>query len=298
MVAQAEEIRLLIKINGPNLDRNEIIVGRNGLKAGRSNDNDLPLNHREISRQHMRITWNGEQDKYFIEDLNSSNGVWLNEVRLVSRVQHELDVGDTIRVGPYIMTVENFVYSQRPMIARPRAIEDASEQLPPVPARIAEYPPGVPRDQSTWMEWLPEVYQQSEIMGRFLLIFESMFAPISYIVDNFDLYLDTEIAPSEWLQWMASWFDILLLPDLPIEQQRRIMGQVGWLYMRRGTRAGLSRMLELYFGVAPEIIEDDIGHFTVRMHLNGDENGLGREVAERIIEAQKPAFAAYSLELS
>ncbi|MEL6149165.1 MAG: FHA domain-containing protein, partial [Chloroflexota bacterium] len=60
MVVQAEEIRLLIKISGPNPSRDEVVVGRNGLRVGRSSDNELALNHREISRQHMRITWNGE----------------------------------------------------------------------------------------------------------------------------------------------------------------------------------------------------------------------------------------------
>lgn len=298
MVVQTEEIRLLIKLQGPDLERDEIIVGRKGLKVGRSNDNDLPLNHREISRQHMRITWNGEEDAYYVEDLNSSNGVWLNEVRLVTRVQHQIDIGDTIRLGPYLMTVENFVYAQRPAVQRPRSIDDASEQLPPVPERTADYPPGVPRDQSTWMQYLPEVYQQDEYVGRFLLIFESMFAPLVWIVDNFDLYLDPEIAPSAWLRWMAGWFDLLLLEELPIDQQRRIMDQLGWLFMRRGTPAGLTRMLELYFGVTPEIIEDESCHFVVRLPLSESSTTLGRDVAERIITAQKPAFASYTLEIT
>ncbi|MEM6283492.1 MAG: FHA domain-containing protein [Chloroflexota bacterium] len=296
MVVQAEEIRLLIKISGPNPSRDEVVVGRNGLRVGRSGDNDLALNHREISRQHMRITWNGEEDKYFIEDLNSSNGVWLNEARLLPRVQHELDVGDVIRAGPFLLRVENFVYTPRPVLpARPRSIEEAGEQLPPVPHRITEYPPGVPRDASTWLKNLPEVYHYHDFLGRYLLIFESMFAPLQWIVDNFDLYLDTDIAPQEWLSWMAGWFDIILLEDLPIEQQRRIMDQVGWLYMRRGTRAGLSRMLELFFGVSADIIEDDVCHFTVTLPLSESKTNLGRDVADRIITAQKPAFASYRL---
>ena len=128
-----------------------------------------------------------------------------------------------------------------------------------------------------------------------LLIFESMFAPLVWIVDNFDMYLDTDIAPAEWLQWMSSWFDLLLLEDLPIEKQRRIMDQVGWLFLRRGTPAGLRRMLELYYGVSPEIIEDDVCHFIVRLPISESDSGLGPEVAERIINAQKPAFASFQL---
>lgn len=298
MVTQADEVRLLLKIAGPSLDRDEITVTRKGLRVGRSADNDLPLNHREISRQHMRIVWNGEEDAYYVEDLNSSNGVWLNDVRTVARVPLALDVGDEVRLGPFRLTVDSFVYAQRAPVVRPMGPSEAGEVLPPVPARSADYPPGVPRDMSTWLRYLPEVYQQHEFIGRFLLISESMFAPLEWIVDNFDLYLDIQIAPEEWLAWMASWFDLLLLPELPVGQQRRIMDQLGWLFLRRGTRAGLVRMLELYFDVTPEIIEDDVCHFTVRLPLSESKNGIGRDVAERIITAQKPAFASYRLEIT
>ncbi len=297
MVTDTQEIRLLIKLNGPGLDRDEIIVGRNGLRVGRSGDNDLTLNHREISRQHIRITWNGEEDAYYVEDLNSSNGMWLNESRVVARVQHALDVGDVIRVGPFLLTVDSFVYAPRPVVSRPRSIDDASQQLPPVPARLADYPPGVPRDKSTWLQYLPEIFQNDEFVGRYLLIFESMFAPLEWIVDNFDLYLDTQIAPEAWLKWMASWFDLLLLDDLPADRQRQLMDQLGWLFLRRGTPAGLQRLLELYFGVTPEIIEDEVCHFVVRLPLSESDTGMGRDVAERLINSQKPAFASYTLEV-
>jgi phage tail-like protein len=145
------------------------------------------------------------------------------------------------------------------------------------------------------MAYLPEIYQQDEFIGRYLLIFESLFAPLTWIVDNFDMYLSPEVAPANWLQWMAGWFDLLLLPDLPEDTQRRIMDQVGWLYLRRGTPAGLARLLELYFGVVPEIIEDEPCHFEVVLPLSESTVNMGREVAERLIESQRPAFASYTL---
>jgi len=43
-MANKEELRLVIKITGPNVDRDEIIVGRQGLRVGRSADNNLVLN--------------------------------------------------------------------------------------------------------------------------------------------------------------------------------------------------------------------------------------------------------------
>ena len=80
-----DEIKALFRISGPDLDTDEVLVGRQGLRAGRGVDNSLVLNHREISRQHMRIIWR-DDDTYLVEDLNSSNGVFFNEARIPSRV--------------------------------------------------------------------------------------------------------------------------------------------------------------------------------------------------------------------
>ena len=321
-----EEIKLLFKINGPGLDRDEIIVGRQGLRIGRSGDNSLPLNHREISRQHMRISWR-EDDKYLVEDLNSSNGVWLNETRLMPRIPAELNIGDTIRVGPFILELVEFLYEEEkqpdpylgPELPSPEDYPEDDQPEPQIlpaipphstqhtrsinghrPRRVMGYLPGIPRHKSNWMKYLPEVFDSFEFTGRYLLIFESVAAPLFWTIDNFDLYLSPEIMPEEWIQWVSSWFDILVLPELYIDKQRRILEQLGWLFLRRGTPSGLERMLELYFDVTPEIIEDGNSHFTVVLPLSDrlEDDGLGREVANRIIDSQRPAFASFTLEIT
>lgn len=312
-LASTPEIQLHLKIRGPNLDREDLTVRRQGLRAGRSSDgNTLTLDHSEISRHHMRITWH-EDDYFMVEDLNSTNGVWLNDTRLVPRVPVRVNIGDTIRLGPYLITVESVDYAQPTL--EPRQIiagEPDTEDLPLMPTpsmptppyvngrgrTIVELLPGLPRLQSTWLEYLPAIYQENDFIGRFMLLGESMVSPIIWMIDNFDLYLDPEIAPEAWLQWLASWFDLLLLPELPVERQRRIMRQIGWLFLRRGTPAGLHRLLELYFDVLPEIIEDDHCHFTVRLPLSQSETQFGRQVAERLIDSQRPAFASYTLEIT
>lgn len=311
-----EEIRLLFKISGPALDRDEVIVGRQGLRVGRSNDNSLPLNHREISRQHMRITWR-EDDKYLIEDLNSSNGVFLNGSRLMARIPAELNVGDEVRIGPFVMNLVDLIYEQipdpRPEFPIGPELPQAQPDILPMPHIQTSYTsvnghgphrhrdlylPGIPRDKSNWMQYLPEVFGDFEFVGRYLLIFESLLAPVIWTIDNFDMYLSPEVAPGEWIEWMSSWFDLLILPELPSENQRRIMEQLGWLFLRRGTPSGLERLLELYFNVAPEIIEHGNCHFTVRLALSDSPGDLGREVADRLINSQRPAFASYTLEVT
>ena len=80
-----------------------------GLDAGA--DNNLVLNHRELSRQHMRFIWR-DDDKYLIEDLNSSNGVWFNDARIPPRVPQVLTEGDIIRCGPYLFTFAQLIYPE------------------------------------------------------------------------------------------------------------------------------------------------------------------------------------------
>ena len=291
----ATEVKALFRVTGPDIEIDELLVGRQGLRVGRLAENNLALNHREISRQHMRIIWR-EDDKFLVEDLNSSNGVYLNDTRLFPRVPEVINEGDTARAGPFLFTFVRLIYPEPEVVGRPAESFDIS--LAPVAKSLNGHLPGIPYDRSNWLKYLPAIYSDDEFLGRYLLIFESILSPIIWMIDGFDLYLSPDTAPPAWLQWLASWFDILVLPDLPVERQREITRQIGWLFLRRGTPSGLHRLLELYFGVTPEIIENEPCHFIVRLPLSQGNANLGQEVADRLINSQKPAFASYTLEIT
>jgi phage tail-like protein len=157
---------------------------------------------------------------------------------------------------------------------------------------------GIPHDASRLLQYLPAVYGDDPFIGRFLLIFESLFAPLEWIVDNFDFYLDPKVAPPEWLQWFGHWADILVPGAIPVERQRAIALELGPLFLSRGTRKSLSRHLELAFGVKPIIEEPDDppATFTVTLALGKDgDTDTNRDIARRIIEAQRPVHANYEL---
>ncbi|HMP02086.1 MAG TPA: SpoIIE family protein phosphatase [Gemmatales bacterium] len=66
---------------------------------GRQADADLQLNAREVSRRHARLLREGAQ--WFLEDLGSSNGTYVNSERVAGRLRvHELD---QIQIGPFMM---------------------------------------------------------------------------------------------------------------------------------------------------------------------------------------------------
>lgn len=50
-----------------------------------------------VSRRHARIFV--QQGRFFVEDLRSANGTYLNEIRLEPGRSYELQTGDTIKLG-------------------------------------------------------------------------------------------------------------------------------------------------------------------------------------------------------
>jgi predicted component of type VI protein secretion system len=67
----------------------ELVVGRGG-------ECDLVLPERQVSREHIRIFRSG--DRYYLEDLDSKNGTWINGKQLkASTIQ--LENGDEIQIA-------------------------------------------------------------------------------------------------------------------------------------------------------------------------------------------------------
>jgi pSer/pThr/pTyr-binding forkhead associated (FHA) protein/PAS domain-containing protein len=93
---------VLYMINGPlsghsfEIDQNEIFVGR-------APDNPIQIVEQSISRRHARIF--RTSDRYFIEDLQSQNGTYLNGHPISPGFQLELKEGDFIALGNILMSV-------------------------------------------------------------------------------------------------------------------------------------------------------------------------------------------------
>src|SRR4030067_2750451 len=75
-------------------DAPEIIIGRDS-------SSDLVISTKSGSRRHARLSREGDQ--YLIEDLNSSNGTFINDQRLQEKTR--LNPGDLVRLGQ-VFTLE------------------------------------------------------------------------------------------------------------------------------------------------------------------------------------------------
>ena len=68
--------------------------------VGRSSSTQVPIKHTSISREHCAFVREGET--WFIEDLGSSNGTWLNKTKVSGRA--ELTERDIVKAGQARMT--------------------------------------------------------------------------------------------------------------------------------------------------------------------------------------------------
>jgi len=87
------------KLDGSALDRWEITD--KPLTFGRGDEADIQIKDERMSRQHFVVGPKG--DKFFVRDLNSTNGTFLNNNRIT---EQELKPHDKIRAGQTVVVFE------------------------------------------------------------------------------------------------------------------------------------------------------------------------------------------------
>ena len=197
---------------------------------------------------------------------------------------------------------------------------------------IADRAPSIPfPPQSRYLQYLPGIYadgwpdvagwpggEQRDFLNRFLMIFESVFAPVEDTVGSIEYYFDPRYCPEELLDWLAQWLDVELPQDWAPVQKRRYLRSAMEIYRWRGTKRGLAQHISVFTGVEPNIIESfggipldgsarlgenmvldqgSSGHFEVEVNLAG--TGLDRETIvsqlNAIIAGGKPAYTTFTL---
>ncbi|MGB4862356.1 MAG: phage tail protein [Tepidiformaceae bacterium] len=179
---------------------------------------------------------------------------------------------------------------------------------PPTPLSGGNEPPpyGVPINRSTYLEHLPGIYQESDFLGRFLLIFENILSPLDRTAGSLSNFFDASLTPQDFLPWLGSWIGLVIDGRMPEENRRELLRAAPELFRWRGTRRGLRQFLFLSTGIEPEIIEPSLSEiasnpsrafrFTVRMRVPAGMS-LPRAYVETIVEAEKPAFAGCTIEI-
>lgn len=161
------------------------------------------------------------------------------------------------------------------------------------------------------LSYLPEIYHLPQRDGiyatrilpetfipRFLGVFEALLTPIEWNIDNFDLYLNPGTTPTDFLPWLAEWYQIAYQPTWDEPKRRTFLKEAYCLFAWRGTKKALSRALEIYTGAKPEIEEpetDDMANtFRVTVRVRPGQT-VDRQTVEQLIEINKPAHTLHEL---
>jgi phage tail-like protein len=187
------------------------------------------------------------------------------------------------------------------------------------------------RLSSSYLTYLPALFQEDAFLGQFLLAFEQILSGgilsdreqpgledyIDEIYTYFKPYVrpeeagsakaQSQVTPNAFLPWLASWVALSLRDDWDERTRRGFISKMVPLYQKRGTKAGLKELLELYINVDKrekvdnvEIYEFEtpVHYFQVTMSLQ-ERGDLPRKqaIARAILDQEKPAHTFYSLQI-
>jgi len=110
--------RILLASAGKTILERELRPGR--LVIGRTPDNDLQIDSKFISRHHCQIVT--QPDSCVIEDLNSTNGIYVKQKRVR---RHNLNDGDVVVVGQHEIM---YIDEHPPRIRQPLETAEAESE--------------------------------------------------------------------------------------------------------------------------------------------------------------------------
>jgi pSer/pThr/pTyr-binding forkhead associated (FHA) protein len=79
----------------------EVPIGNRPVSIGRSPDNDIPVDNLAVSTYHARVYYEG--GRLVVEDLDSLNGTFVNDLRIERATLHD---GDSIWIGKHRIKVD------------------------------------------------------------------------------------------------------------------------------------------------------------------------------------------------
>ncbi|HVF48768.1 MAG TPA: phage tail protein [Pyrinomonadaceae bacterium] len=136
--------------------------------------------------------------------------------------------------------------------------------------------------RTSYLRYLPAVYQEDErsrdFLERFLSLFETFFSGLEYQIDNLARYFDADAATTsgEYMRWLAAWLSLAVDKSWDEPRLRALVKRAPQLFKKRGTREGLEEMIEIFTGERPLIVE----HFQVKSMMRAAANAASNESAQ------------------
>ena len=122
-----------------------------------------------------------------------------------------------------------------------------------------------PKSTGELMQYLPAVFHEDPNLDDYLRAFEQILVGASdphlrsleATIAGISNYFNPKEAPEEFLPWLAGWMAFGMRADLTVHLQREFLAKVISLYKKRGTMEGLRKLLKIFTGAEPTILEGD-----------------------------------------
>lgn len=192
----------------------------------------------------------------------------------------------------------------------------ASEQKTPLLRKLRAYYP-----RSSYLSYLPAVYQDDkksqQFLERYLSLFGTFFQEMEEEIESVSKYFDVDTVSGDFVQWLGTWIGIPADEVWSETQLKELIRRSPELYQERGTKQGIEKMVEIYTGERPFIVEyfqyktmlevpelkplvtqlysANPYTFCVLVQQQVMENEKQRLFVQKILDEQKPAFTEAKL---
>ncbi|MEH1016917.1 phage tail protein [Micromonospora sp. CPCC 206060] len=166
---------------------------------------------------------------------------------------------------------------------------------------------------------LPAAYLEDDFAQRFTAGLDEVLAPVLLTLDCLDAYLDLDLAPPDFLDWLAGWVAAPVDGDGPVgggapvdgdgpaHQRRELVRHAVELHRWRGTARGIALAVELATGAPVEVTDSGgvscsttptdapppEGQAEVRVRI---ARGADEAVVRRILAATVPVHVRVAVE--
>lgn len=159
---------------------------------------------------------------------------------------------------------------------------------------------------------LPGVYQEDAFAVRMLSAFDLVLAPVVATLDNLDAYVDAELAPADFVVWLAGMLGFPLGDVWPEDRARELVSRAVEVHRWAGTVRGVRLLLSMYLGFEPEVVDNGGASWSSKREapLPGNETPslvvrirprrgqtVSTTVIEALVESVKPVHVPHRLEV-
>ncbi len=156
-------------------------------------------------------------------------------------------------------------------------------------------------------EQLPACLAEDRFLGQFLGIIDEVAQTVEIQVGGLEHLVDVSVAPEQMVQWLGRfWLDVYLLdPTMPVERRRAWVHRMGRLLWWRGTKEGLTGLLEQATGRSVEVFDSggvyragEAPHNHRHVQIWVDEGGwTNDEHLLAVVHRELPAEVTFELQV-